>query len=64
MAEVLKFKCSQCDEIHEGLPHYGWDCPDYYGEVPEPERVRRCQLNPDFCIVDESFFVRAVLLVV
>ena len=63
MAEVMKFKCGECDEVHEGLPHWGCNSPDYYEPVPHHEREQRCKLSPDFCIVDESFFVRAVLLV-
>ena len=64
MAEVLKFTCSLCSELHEGLPDWGCDAPDYYRGIPDAERERRGRLNADLCIVDdEHFFIRGVLLV-
>ncbi len=64
MVEDLKFTCSLCSDIHEGLPDFGCDSPDYFNDVPEDERAARCQFNDDLCIVDhEHYFIRAVLLV-
>lgn len=64
MAEAFTFTCGVCGEVHEDLPNIGHDAPVYYYEVPEEERVKRCSLNSDLCIIDkEYFFIRAVLLV-
>lgn len=64
MTEVFTFTCGVCGELHEGLPHYGYDAPDFYYAVKEDEREERCSLNSDLCIVDKKyFFIRAVLLV-
>jgi hypothetical protein len=64
LAEVLKYTCETCGEVHEGLPDYGFDAPIYYYWVPDEEREQRCSLGPDLCVIDdEYFFVRAVLQV-
>lgn len=64
LAEVLKFTCGQCGEVHEGLPDYAFDAPYHYYDVPEEEREQRCRLNSDLCSIDDQdYFVRAVLLV-
>ena len=58
-----RFKCSKCDDWHEGFPDVGFDRPLYAAEVPEDERAARVFLNSDFCVVDnEHFFIRCVLL--
>lgn len=62
MAEVLKYTCGTCGEVHEGLPDYGFDAPVYYERVPDGEQERRCFLNSDLCTIDnEQFFIRGVL---
>lgn len=64
MAEALKYTCSICGEVHEGLPDFACSAPTYYDWVPEQERARRCFLTSDFCVIDEQdYFVRAVLYV-
>jgi hypothetical protein len=64
LAEVLKYTCGTCGEVHEGLPDYGFDAPIYYDWVPDGGRGQRCSLSSDLCVIDdEQFFVRAVLLV-
>jgi len=56
---MFKFKCSSCEEIHEGIPTFGYDFPIYYLDVPEEDRNERCELTSDTCIIDdELFFVR------
>ena len=56
---MFKFKCSSCEEIHEGIPTFGYDFPIYYLDVPEEERDERCELTSDTCVIDdELFFVR------
>lgn len=56
------FKCSLCDEIHEGMPSFGTDAPlSYYG-IPENERADRCTLSSDNCVIDKQyFFVRGCI---
>jgi hypothetical protein len=58
----LRFSCSKCGEVHEGMPGFGWDFPVSYLAVPESERAERCVLTTDTCVVDgEHFFVRGCL---
>jgi hypothetical protein len=59
---MFRFKCSTCDEWHEGVPHLSAEAPPYYYAVPEAERRTRCELSSDICVVDrEFFFVRGVI---
>jgi len=53
---MFTFKCSTCDELHEGMPTFGWRAPLSYYEVPEEEREKRCDLGSDDCVIDEKFF--------
>ncbi len=58
----MRFCCSKCGEVHEGVPGFGWDFPVSYLAVPESERPERCVLTTDTCVVDEEhFFVRGCL---
>ena len=58
----FRFQCSQCDEIHEGMPTFGAPAPASYYDVPEDERAQRCTLTEDECVIDdEFFFVRGCL---
>jgi hypothetical protein len=60
--EVLRFKCSQCDELHEGLPDLVFAAPVYYDQIPVPERAERARLTSELCVIDDRhFFVRAAL---
>ena len=59
---MFRFKCSRCNEWHEGMPSFGADAPLYYYDIPEAERAERCELTSDTCIVDgEHFFVRGCI---
>lgn len=53
---MFTFKCSTCDEIHEGMPTFGARAPLSYYEVPEEERESRCDLGSDHCVIDRQFF--------
>lgn len=56
---MFSFKCTRCDETHEGMPSFGTDAPLSYYAVPETERRTRCVLHSDDCVIDEEwFFVR------
>lgn len=61
---TYRFKCSSCDNWHEGFPDVGFDRPLYASEVLEDERKRRVFLTSDLCVVDdEHFFVRCILFI-
>jgi hypothetical protein len=60
--EMFTFKCASCDQIHEGMPTFGFPWPFPYIEVPEAERDRRCVLTSDTCVIDDAhFFVRGCI---
>lgn len=53
---MFRFKCTSCDEWHEGMPALGAQAPLYYYSVPDHERDKRCALESDICVVDRQFF--------
>ena len=63
----MTFRCSVCEEEHDGLPDLGLYAPDPYLAVPEAERPERTTFTPDRCTVrDEDgvhYFVRGVILI-
>lgn len=59
---TFRFRCATCDEVHEGLPALGFDCPVQYLSVPEDERDARTWLTSETCVIDDThFFVHARL---
>ena len=51
------YKCSTCDEIHEGLPFsYSVGPPDLYNQIPDDEREARVDMTSDQCVIDEKHF--------
>ena len=61
---AFRFKCSTCDEWHEGIPDVGYDSPLIANEIPEDEKATRLLLTSDLCVVDRKyFFVQCVLIV-
>lgn len=59
---TFKFRCKRCDEIHEGVPTFGFDSPAIAQWIPEGERGTRIELGSDDCVVDgERFLVRGCL---
>jgi len=59
---AYRFKCSKCDEWHEGLPDMGFDRPSIAGEILDEDAAGRLFLNSDFCVVDDThFFIRCIL---
>ena len=59
---MFRFKCTSCNEWHEGMPTFGADAPLYFYTIPAEERGSRCMLDSDTCIVDQKqFFVRGCL---
>jgi hypothetical protein len=53
---MFRFKCTTCDEWHEGMPSFGADAPLYLNSIPEVDRDKRCSLTSDTCVVDDSYF--------
>ena len=59
---MFRFKCTCCDQWHEGMPAFDADAPLYFYAIPAEQRGRRCHLGTDICIVDQQhFFVRGCL---
>ncbi|QBK03742.1 DUF2199 domain-containing protein [Hylemonella gracilis] len=65
MAAIFAFKCSCCDEIHEGSPSFGFKAPDQYTSLSEDQKSQMAVLSEDFCTITHSEgtdrFIRAVL---
>jgi hypothetical protein len=54
-------KCSQCGELHDlRNMEVAYALPDAYFELTEEEREARGSATPDFCQLDERYFVRSV----
>lgn len=59
---TFQFRCKSCDEIHEGVPTFGFDSPAIAQWIPEELRGKRVELGSDDCVVDgERFLVRGCL---
>jgi hypothetical protein len=52
----MKFKCPTCNEVHDGLPSWGFDRPVQYYDVPEEKIVEDVFLTSDSCVIAERFF--------
>ena len=52
----MKYTCAVCGKEHDGLPGLGTAAPLYYYSVPAEERVNRCRLDSDTCVIDDQFF--------
>jgi hypothetical protein len=61
----MTFRCTTCDQEHEGVPDLGMHAPDPYLDVPEAERAERTTFTVDRCTVrdedGEHYFVRGVI---
>ena len=59
---MFRFKCTSCDQWHEGMPTYAAEAPLYFYSVPIEQRASRCTLTSDTCVMDKKhFFVRGCL---
>ena len=52
----FEFKCNTCGQIHQGMPSFGAHAPHSYYQVVDDERVSRCDLGSDNCVIDDQFF--------
>ena len=57
-----RFKCSTCDNWHEGWPDVVYREPDYTTGISGPEREKRIFLTSDLCVLDDAFFFIRCLL--
>jgi hypothetical protein len=58
----VRFTCTSCGEVHEGLADLAFPAPYYYYTVPQDERADRCVLTSDLCSIDDrDFFIRGCL---
>jgi hypothetical protein len=63
VSRIEGFVCSSCGQFHEGLPmDFAFDEPIYAHALSPEEKETRCELTPDWCVIDnEHFFVRGRL---
>lgn len=58
---TVAFVCSVCGEAHAGVDPWGYNQPQYWGQLTEAQRAAS-RINDDLCATDDQFFfVRAVL---
>lgn len=63
-ASRIRFRCSSCNKLHEGLPDLHFEAPEAVLQMSADERDSRALLTSDFCILDgEQFFIRGILRV-
>ncbi|MCG9630417.1 DUF2199 domain-containing protein [Vibrio sp. Isolate30] len=64
MAAIFSFKCSSCDETHEGSPSFSFRAPDPYLEQPD-EIQEAGKLGTDLCYYKDldgyHYFARVVI---
>lgn len=59
---AFQFRCKCCDQIHQGVPTFGFDAPAIAQWMPEDQRDKRVQLSTDDCVIDgERFLVRGCI---
>lgn len=65
MAAIFAFKCSNCDQVHEGSPSFAYRSPMHYDQLSQSDKESIATLTSDTCEIrhDEGTdrFVRAVL---
>jgi hypothetical protein len=58
----FQFLCKCCDQVHVGVPTFGYDRPAIAEWIPEDQRDRRVSLGSDDCVIDEErFLIRGCL---
>lgn len=60
MTSIFSFRCSCCNEIHEGSPSFSFDCPIQYAWLTDTEKVD-AHLGTDLCVINEERFIRVCL---
>jgi len=66
VGNTLKYKCSGCGQVHEGIPHVVCKAPCYYDGASPEDREKNFKLTSDTCVMKEGddthYFVRAAML--
>jgi hypothetical protein len=58
----FRYKCSSCDQVHEGLPDITFEMPDPCHDIGTKKRAEQMLLTTDFCILEgRQYFVRCVM---
>jgi hypothetical protein len=60
MASIFAFKCSNCDEVHEGSPSFSFSSPIQYTWLSDAEKAD-AHLGTDLCYIGEDRFIRVCL---
>lgn len=60
MAALFAFKCSACDEVHEGAPSFSFNAPIQHSWLTDAEKTD-AHLGTDLCYVGEDRFIRVCL---
>jgi hypothetical protein len=57
----FRYKCSSCNELHDGLPDVTFARPEPFDQMSEIDRIERALINEDFCIIDGNrYFLRCI----
>lgn len=58
----FRYRCSQCDKVHVGLPDVCFPTPDCVRDLPQDEFDNSCLISEDICIVGgNSYYIYCVL---
>ncbi len=60
MAAIFSFRCSCCDEVHEGSPSFSFNAPIHYTWLTDAEK-ENAYLGTDLCYIGDDRFIRACL---
>ena len=64
-SSVFAFKCSKCDELHEGSPSFGFAEPAPYAQLSAQQCEEWAELTDDLCVIARpegtQYYVRAIL---
>ena len=58
----FRFRCSQCDKVHIGLPDVCFPTPDCVRDLPQEEFDATCLISEDICIAGgDKYFIYCML---
>lgn len=64
----MAFRCEQCNQLHDGLPEFGFQRPDVVWEMSSRDRQRRSLESDDRCVLSatkrepERHFLRGLIV--
>ena len=68
--KTFSFKCSECDEIHQGSPSFSYKRPGHYLILTEENRKKFARANDDLCeilptddgqVTQAAYYIRCTL---